>query len=284
MKLRNMLFVVIALLAVGAYAAINTNSQNAEPAKLAKGDSFISKFFKSDKENASTESSDNDTLTKASYKIGVDLGQNFQTRGVDINPDMLVQGFNDAFHKRTMKFNEEELNQALVDFRQQVIAAQTKKRNEESTTNETTSNKFLETNKNKDGIVTLPSGLQYRVITPGTGKSPTAKDTVSVKYTGKLIDGTVFDSTDNRGGTPATFRVDRVIKGWTEALQKMKVGANWELFIPSDLAYGERGSFGKIGPNQALIFNVELMEVQMAGANKTTDATTEKKTMTQGNI
>ncbi len=282
MKLRNILFVAIALLAVGAYATMNTNSQNAGSTKLA-GNSFISKFFNSDKENTTNTTTTNDALTKASYKIGADLGQNFQTRGVDINPEMLVQGFNDAFHKRTFKFSEEELNQALVDFRQHVIATQTEKRNTESTKNQTTSNTFLETNRNKDGVVTLPSGLQYRVITPGTGKSPAGQDTVSVKYTGKLIDGTVFDSTASRGDTPATFRVDRVIKGWTEALQKMKVGANWELFIPSDLAYGERGSFGKIGPNQALIFNVELLDVKAAGTDKTTDATSEKKT-TQNNI
>ena len=123
---------------------------------------------------------------------------------------------------------------------------------------------FLEENAKKEGVKTLPSGLQYRVIQEGSGATPGATDTVTVNYRGTLIDGTEFDSSYSRG-KPATFRADRVIRGWTEALQMMKEGAKWELFIPPDLAYGERGAGGKIGPNSTLVFEVELVSVGKNG-------------------
>ena len=121
---------------------------------------------------------------------------------------------------------------------------------------------FLAANKGKEGVVTLPSGLQYKIVKEGTGPKPTAQDTVECNYKGTLIDGTEFDSTAKHGGKPATFPVGGVIKGWTEALQLMPVGSKWQLFIPGDLAYGQRGAGGVIGPNATLIFEVELVSIQ----------------------
>jgi FKBP-type peptidyl-prolyl cis-trans isomerase FklB len=135
------------------------------------------------------------------------------------------------------------------------------KRSEESDANKKTGEEFLAANKSKDGVVALPSGLQYKILTAGTGAKPTASDSVECNYRGTLINGTEFDSSSKHGG-PATFPVSGVIKGWTEALQLMPVGSKWQLFVPSDLAYGERGAGGDIGPNETLIFEVELLSIK----------------------
>ena len=139
---------------------------------------------------------------------------------------------------------------------------------ETAATNKQQGDAFLDANKAKEGVVTLPSGLQYKVLTEGKGPKPAAQDTVECNYKGTLIDGTEFDSTAKHGGKPATFPVSGVIKGWTEALQLMPVGSKWQLFIPSDLAYGARGAGGVIGPGSTLIFEVELVSIQPKAAAK----------------
>ena len=160
--------------------------------------------------------------------------------------------------------NEADVKQTLTAFQQEMRVKQMKKRADQTVKNKADGEAFLATNKNNPGVVTLPDGLQYLVVSNGSGAMPTANDTVTVNYRGKLLDGTEFDSSYKRG-EPATFPVGGVIHGWTEALQLMKVGSNWKLFIPSNLAYGEQGN-RSIAPNAVLIFDVELISIKPAPA------------------
>src|SRR5208282_3574512 len=155
----------------------------------------------------------------------------------------------------------------LTEVQNEVHKEQQEKAHQAAATNKTEGEAFLAANKSKDGVVTLPSGLQYKILTAGTGPKPTASDSVVCNYRGTLINGTEFDSSYKRG-QPATFGVGQVIKGWTEALQLMPVGSKWQLFIPSSLAYGERGAGADIGPNATLIFEVELVSIQDKNADK----------------
>jgi FKBP-type peptidyl-prolyl cis-trans isomerase FklB len=202
------------------------------------------------------------TLTdRVSYGIGLNIGKDFKEQHIDVNPDLLAQGIRDAMNGGEVLMTEEEMQQAMMEFQQEMMAAQEKRMTEQASKNLQEGQAFLATNANKEGVVVLPSGLQYRVIEEGKGKSPTAQSMVTVHYRGRLIDGTEFDSSYERG-EPATFPVAGVIPGWTEALQLMQEGAKWELFIPAELAYGERGAGQVIGPNSVLIFEVELLSVK----------------------
>jgi FKBP-type peptidyl-prolyl cis-trans isomerase FklB len=187
---------------------------------------------------------------KVSYIIGMDIGGNLKRQSVDIDPSILAKGIQDALAGTKPVLSQEEIQETMVAFDKEMKEKQ-KQRGEA----------FLSENKKKEGVKTLPSGLQYKVIKAGTGKKPKSSDTVTVQYRGTLIDGTEFDSSYRRG-QPATFQVTGVIPGWTEGLQLMGEGAKWQLFIPSNLAYGERGMGGLIGPNATLIFEVELISVQ----------------------
>ena len=187
---------------------------------------------------------------KVSYIIGMDIGGNLKRQSVDIDPSILAKGIQDALAGTKPVLSQEEIQETMVAFDKEMKEKQ-KQRGEA----------FLSENKKKEGVKTLPSGLQYKVIKAGTGKKPKSSDTVTVQYRGTLIDGTDFDSSYRRG-QPATFQVTGVIPGWTEGLQLMGEGAKWQLFIPSNLAYGERGMGGLIGPNATLIFEVELISVQ----------------------
>ncbi len=211
------------------------------------------------------EAADNVDLTdqkaKVSYGIGMNLGMQWRQQEVPIDPDVLMKGMKDAMEGNATLMTEEEMRNTLTAFQNQHRAQQMEKRKLQGEKNLTDGEKFLAENKTKPGVVTLPSGLQYKVIEEGSGDSPAAHDQVTVNYRGKLIDGTEFDSSYKRG-EPATFGVSGVIKGWTEALQLMKPGAKWELYIPSALAYMERGSGAQIGPNSTLIFDVELVSVK----------------------
>jgi len=211
------------------------------------------------------EAADNVDLTdqkaKVSYGIGMNLGMQWRQQEVPIDPDVLMKGMKDAMEGNATLMTEEEMRNTLTAFQNQHRAQQMEKRKLQGEKNLTDGEKFLAENKTKPGVVTLPSGLQYKVIAEGAGDSPAAHDQVTVNYRGKLIDGTEFDSSYKRG-EPATFGVSGVIKGWTEALQLMKPGAKWELYIPSALAYMERGSGAQIGPNSTLIFDVELVSVK----------------------
>jgi FKBP-type peptidyl-prolyl cis-trans isomerase FklB len=202
-----------------------------------------------------------DQKAKVSYGIGMNLGMQWRQQEVPIDPDLLLQGMKDAMEGKTTLMTEEEMRNTLTAFQNQHRAQQMEKRKLQGEKNLADGEKFLAENKTKPGVVTLPSGLQYKVIAEGAGESPAAHDQVTVNYRGRLIDGTEFDSSYKRG-EPATFGVSGVIKGWTEALQLMKPGAKWELYIPSALAYMERGSGAQIGPNSTLIFDVELVSVK----------------------
>ena len=198
---------------------------------------------------------------KVSYIIGTDIAKNLKKQGIDIDPDLLFRGLKDAFADQKLLLSDEEIQQVMTAFQQKMMAEQSKKSGELAEKNQKEGQAFLAANKKKDSVMTLPSGLQYKVIVEGTGKMPTLNDTVTTNYRGTLIDGTEFDNSYKRG-EPATFPVSGVIPGWTEALQHMKVGAKWQLFVPSDLAYGERGAGQTIGPNAALIFEVELLSIK----------------------
>jgi FKBP-type peptidyl-prolyl cis-trans isomerase FklB len=198
-----------------------------------------------------------DARDKNSYCLGVNWGNNLKRQDVDVDLDLLIKGLRDA-SAGTAGFSEEEVREAMMALNKEVRAHQEEKRKQQGEKNKQEGEKFLSENKTKPGVITLPSGLQYKVLTEGQGESPKSNDVVTVNYRGTAIDGTEFDSSYKRG-QPATFGVSGVIKGWTEALELMKPGAKWQLFVPGNLAYGEFGKGQQIGPNQTLLFEVELL-------------------------
>lgn len=198
---------------------------------------------------------------KLSYSIGMDIGGNLKRGSVEVDPDILAKGLKDSYGGGKTILTEDEARKTITDFQKTLMAKQAETMQKLGEKNKADGEKFLAENGKKEGVKTLPSGLQYKEIAPGTGKSPKATDTVTTHYKGTLIDGTEFDSSYKRG-QPATFQVSGVIPGWTEALQLMKEGAKWQLFVPSNLAYGERGAGREIGPNATLIFEVELVSVK----------------------
>lgn len=200
---------------------------------------------------------------KVSYAIGLDVGNAMKKQSIDIDTDIFVKGFKDALSGGKKLMTDDEIRETMTAFSREMADKQKETMNKLTEKNKQEGDAFLAENKKKDGVKTLPSGLQYKVITEGTGKTPKAGDTVTVNYRGTLIDGTEFDSSFKRG-QPATFPVNGVIKGWTEALQLMKEGTKWQVFIPSDLAYGDKGAGGMIGPNAVLIFDVELISIKEA--------------------
>jgi FKBP-type peptidyl-prolyl cis-trans isomerase FklB len=199
-----------------------------------------------------------DTKSKVSYGIGMNLGTQWREQEVEIDPDLLLRAMKDAMAGKPLLMTEEEMRNILSSYQNEHRTRQMEKRRQLGEKNKAEGEKFLAENKGKPGVVSLPSGLQYKVLTAGVGESPKSNDVVSVQYRGTLIDGTEFDSSYKRG-QPAEFGVTGVVKGWTEALLLMKPGAKWQLFIPSELAYGERGSGRQIGPNATLLFEVELL-------------------------
>jgi FKBP-type peptidyl-prolyl cis-trans isomerase FklB len=199
---------------------------------------------------------------KVSYAVGINLGRGIHKEAVDVDPEILARGLRDGLSDAKPQMTDEEVQATLTELQKQVTAHQQEVRQQATEKNKKAGEAFLAANKDKPGVVTLPSGLQYKIIEPGTGPKPTASDSVVCNYRGTLIDGTEFDSSYKRGQA-ATFPVGQVIKGWTEALQLMPVGSKWQLFIPADLAYGERGTNGgPIGPNETLVFEVQLVSIQ----------------------
>ncbi len=194
---------------------------------------------------------------KLSYIIGMDMGKNLKNQSVDIDPNILAKGIKDGLSGGKNLLTDQEIRETMAAFQKEMVA----KQQALGEKNKKEGEAFLAENKKKKGVTTLPSGLQYKVVKAGTGKKPKPTDTVTVHYQGTLIDGTEFDSSYRRG-QPVTFPVNGVIPGWTEALGLMQEGAKWQLFIPSNLAYGERGTGSQIGPNAALIFEVELISIQ----------------------
>lgn len=202
-----------------------------------------------------------DQKSKVSYAIGLNIGNNFKTQGVDIDYDLMLKGIKDVQAGARPAMTEAEIRTTMTEYQKELRAKMEEKRKIAGEKNKTEGEEFLKANKEKPGVVTLPSGLQYKVMTEGSGESPKPDDTVKVHYRGTLINGEEFDSSYSRN-QPAEFAVKGVIKGWTEALQLMKPGGKWQLFIPSALAYGENGGGAKIGPNAVLTFEVELLEVR----------------------
>ena len=199
---------------------------------------------------------------KNSYALGMSIGLGFQKQGIDKSVDsaLVVRGLREALAGTKTAMTEDEMKAALQQLRTEVMSAQEAKAKEAGSANRKEGETFLAANKSKDGVKVLPDGLQYKVLTEGSGPKPAATDTVTVNYRGTLINGKEFDSSYKRG-QPATFPVSGVIKGWTEALQLMPVGSKWQLFIPADLAYGDRGAGADIGPGDTLIFEVELLSI-----------------------
>ncbi|MGA8736377.1 MAG: FKBP-type peptidyl-prolyl cis-trans isomerase [Terriglobales bacterium] len=198
---------------------------------------------------------------KVSYAIGMNIGTTLHRQSVDVDPKILQQGLEDAMAGGKTLLSEAEARATLNEFQADMRKKMQEKMQAEGEANKKEGDAFLPANKAKEGVVTLPSGLQYKILTPGTGPKPTATDSVICNYRGTLIDGKEFDSSYKRG-QPATFPVSGVIKGWTEALQLMPVGSKWQLVVPSDLAYGERGQGPDIAPNATLIFEVELLSIK----------------------
>ena len=180
---------------------------------------------------------------------------------LDIDTDILARGMKDALAGGKLLLTDEQVKVVMTELRTEVTAKKEAEAKQISDANKQAGQQFLAANKSKPGVVTLPSGLQYKIVKEGTGPKPAATDTVVCNYRGTLINGTEFDSS-YKGGQPATFPVDKVIKGWTEALQLMPVGSKWEVYVPSDLAYGERSPGPEIGPNSTLIFEIDLLSIQ----------------------
>lgn len=204
---------------------------------------------------------ENQELDKISYALGLSMGNNFRASGIkEINVQDFADGVAAVFYGNQPKMTYDEAKEVIRQYFTEMEARQKEEASKLAEINEKAGKEFLEENGKRAEVKTTPSGLQYEVLKEGDGAQPASTDQVEVHYTGKLIDGTVFDSSEERG-VPATFGVTQVIPGWVEALQLMKAGSRWRLFIPSQLAYGPNGAGGVIGPNTTLIFDVELLKV-----------------------
>ena len=198
---------------------------------------------------------------KVSYSIGIDIGRNMKRQLIEVDLDLLMRGVKDGLGDAKCALADSVMQQTMAAWQKEMMAKTNETQKKAGEKNKKEGDVFLAENKKKDGVITLPSGLQYKILKDGTGKSPKATDTVVTHYRGTLINGKEFDSSYKRS-QPATFPVNQVIAGWTEALQKMKVGSKWQLFVPSKLGYGENGAGQDIGPNATLIFEVELLDIK----------------------
>ncbi len=198
---------------------------------------------------------------KLSYAIGMEMGKGVKAQGIDVDPTILVQGLNDAISGGKSQMSEEELRQVITALQQEIRQKQMQAQQAAAAENKAKGDAFLAENAKKDGVVVLPDGLQYKILTAGQGKKPTETDTVLCNYKGTFLDGSEFDSS-TQAGKPVPFEVKNVIPGFKEVLQLMPVGSKWQVYIPSSLAYGERGAGNVIGPNATLIFEIELVSIQ----------------------
>ena len=200
----------------------------------------------------------------------MNLGTTLHKQSVPVDPNILARGVKDALAGGKTALTEDQARATLMEVQTEMRKKQEEQMQIAGAASKKEGEAFLAANKSKEGVVTLPSGLQYKILTQGTGPKPTPSDSVVCNYRGTLINGTEFDSSYKRG-EPATFPVTGVIKGWTEALQLMPVGSKWQLFVPSDMAYGERSPAPQIGPNSTLIFEVELLSIQPKSAEAPAD-------------
>ncbi len=250
----------VSILLLGSIAAQQTSSSTTKPASTTKASPAA-------KPHTATAAKPAQPLTlttqkdKVSYAIGMNIGHSMKSDSLDIDPNIVMRGFKDYMAGGKLLMTDEETKTVLTAFAAEMSKKKQMAAQQAGDANKQAGQQFLAANKTKEGVVTLPSGLQYKILKAGTGPKPTASDTVVTNYRGTLINGTEFDSSYKRG-EPATFPVTGVIKGWTEALQLMPVGSKWQLFIPSDLAYGERSPGAEIGPNSTLVFEIELLSIQ----------------------
>lgn len=245
----------LAMAVVGGLLAMRVS---AEEATAVKTEAAKVEAVKADAQVLNTEAE------KISYAIGVDMARGLKRSGLDIQADLLARGLKDAILGTPLLLSDDEMKKTLGALQAQLMkkSAEARKAMEAGSGEKKKEGEaFLAANKTKEGVVTLPSGLQYKIIKAGDGKKPADTDSVECNYRGTLINGTEFDSSYSRG-QPATFRVGGVIPGWTEALKLMPVGSKWQLFIPSELAYGARGAGGSIGPNETLIFELDLLGIK----------------------
>lgn len=202
----------------------------------------------------------NSVEQKASYAIGVDLAHNLRSQGIELDVSTFLQGLEDALKQQKLKLTNEQMAEAIETFSRNLEEKKQAKLQTAAKTNAQRGKEFLAQNKSKPNIIRLESGLQYRIIEPGKGNTPTENDVIIAHYRGTLIDGTEFDSSFSRG-TPIEFKLNNVIPGWQEALKRMSPGAKWEIFVPAELAYGERGAGNIIGPNETLIFEIHFIAI-----------------------
>jgi FKBP-type peptidyl-prolyl cis-trans isomerase FklB len=198
---------------------------------------------------------------KVSYAIGMEMGKGLKGQGMDVDTSVLAQGLKDALSGAKPQMSEEELKQVITSLQQEMRQKQMQIQEAAAAENKTKGDAFLAENAKKDGVVALPDGLQYKILAAGQGKKPAETDTVLCNYKGTFLDGTEFDSS-TQAGKPVPFEVKNVIPGFKEVLQMMPVGSKWQIFVPSNLAYGERGAGNVIGPNATLIFEIELVSIQ----------------------
>lgn len=198
---------------------------------------------------------------KLSYSIGFQIGSDFQERKIDVDIATVVKAMQDGYAKRTPAVPEATMSDTLSKFQQKIATAAKAEFDQAASANKAKSAKFMADNKTKKGIIVLPSGVQYRIIEDGTGKQVGPTSEVTVHYRGSLSNGLEFDSSFARG-EPVKFKVNEVIKGWQEVLPRMKVGDHWQIFVPSDLAYGDRGNPPRIGPSEALVFEIKVVDVK----------------------
>jgi len=229
--------------------------------------SFVVILFITGIASAEEEASLKTQRDKISYIIGMDAGKNLKVQSIDVDPDIFMKGFKDALSGNKSLLSDDIIKESMAVFQDEIMKKHEDELKKAAAQNKKEGEAFLAENKKKEGVVTLASGLQYKVIKEGDGKSPKETDTVTVNYQGTFIDGTEFDSSYKRN-QPATFQVNGVIPGWTEALQLMKAGSKWQLYIPAGLAYGEQGAGRVIGPNATLIFDVELLSIDDAVLDK----------------
>ncbi|MEO6034874.1 MAG: FKBP-type peptidyl-prolyl cis-trans isomerase [Verrucomicrobiota bacterium] len=201
-----------------------------------------------------------DQNAKVSYSIGLEIGSGMKKQKLDVDPELIIAGFRDGLSGTNPALSEAEIKEVMALFEKEMESRLAKESAVTKEKNKKDGENFLAANRKKDGVKVLPSGLQYKILKEGSGPSPKTEDQVTTHYRGTLIDGTEFDSSYNRNA-PASFGVGQVIKGWQEALPLMKVGSKWQLFIPSDLAYGEHGASGVIGSDATLIFEIELLSI-----------------------
>jgi FKBP-type peptidyl-prolyl cis-trans isomerase FklB len=263
------LFLAASLLQIGSSMAQDAPAANPTPAPAAKAPGAKSPQTPATKSGQTTAAKKpgpaplvlKTPKDKASYAIGMNIGKGLHKDSVDVDPAILLRGLKDGMAGGKTLLTDDEAKSAMVAIQADLRKKQEAKMAIAGDANKKEGDEFLAQNKTKEGVVTLPSGLQYKILKQGTGAKPSASDSVVCNYKGTLIDNTEFDSSYKRG-QPATFPVGQVIKGWTEVLQLMPVGSKWQVFVPSDLAYGPRAPGGAIGPNATLIFEIELLSIQ----------------------